>query len=182
MRKAINYIILMLCMSLVACSDDSKTELTTVDAQKAYNDAIGTYKGFVLNENIPTPVYISLGNELTVRDLPATPLLKRFFSGVELDEAIASVKERVFKIPTASMTITGDLVYVYLDPTEWMFKTSVGEKEYDISAKMSATVCYNHTYDILSASITVEELYCNSLKADLSSNRITWLIDEATKQ
>lgn len=44
-------------MSLVACSDDSKTELTTVDAQKAYNDAIGTYKGFVLNENIPTPVY-----------------------------------------------------------------------------------------------------------------------------
>jgi hypothetical protein len=182
MRKAINYIILMLCMSLVACSDDSKTELTTVDAQKAYNDAKGTYKGIVLDGNIPSSIYLTLGNELTVRDLPVTPLLQKYFSGAELTEANTSVKERLFKLPSTSMMIYGELVYVYLEPTDWIFTVYAGGKEYKISALMSATVCYNHTYEILSASINVDELYCNSKKADLSSNRITWIIDEAKKQ
>jgi len=182
MNKAIKYVILLLSISLISCSDDSKTELTAVDAQKAYNDAIGTYKGYVLDENIPMPVFLTLGKELSVRDLPVTPLLRKFFNGTALDEAKASAKEYIFKFPTASMTIIGDLVYVYLDPTDWMFTVSVGEDQYTISAIMSATVCYSHTYDILSASITVNELYCNSEKADLSSNKITWLIDEAIKQ
>ena len=182
MNKSITYIYLLLSMLLVACSDDNKIELTTVDAQKAYNDAIGTYKGYVLDENIPSAVYLTLGQDLMVRDIPVTPLLRKFFSREELDEAKASAKERTFKFPTASMTIIGDLVYVYLDPAEWTFTVSVGENQYTISAMMSATVCYSHTYDILSASITVDELYCNSVKADLSSNKITWLIDEAIKQ
>lgn len=182
MNKSITYIYLLLSMLLVACSDDNKIELTTVDAQKAYNDAIGTYKGYVLDENIPSAVYLTLGQDLMVRDLPVTPLLRKFFSREDLDEAKASVKEHVFKIPTASMTIVGDLVYVYLDPTDWTFTVSVDGNEYTISAMMSATICYSHTYDILSASITVDELYCNSEKADLSSNKITWLIDEAIRQ
>ena len=182
MRKAINYIILMLCMSLVACSDDSKTELTTVDAQKAYNDAIGTYKGYVLDENVPTPIYLTLGQEMTVKDLPVTSLLNKFFSGSELDEAVASVKERQFNIPTASMAIAGDLVFVIMEPTDWLFSATVGGKTHNISALISATVRYTHTYEKLSASIVVNELYCDSQKADLSSNSISWLIDEAKKQ
>ena len=47
---------------------------------------------------------------------------------------------------------------------------------------MSVTVRYSHTYDTLSASIVVDELFCNGQKADLSSNAISWLIDEAAKQ
>ena len=182
MNKTITYIYLLLSMLLVACSDDNKTELTVDDAQKAYNNAKGTYKGYVLDDNIPSAVYLTLGQELSVRDLPVTPLLNKYFSGTELAEAKASVKERIFKIPTVSMAIVGDLVYVFLEPTDWMFTVSVGGKEYNVSALMSATVCYSYSYDMMSASITVDELYCNSKKADLSSNKITWLIDEAIKQ
>ena len=182
MNKVISYLLLILCMSLAACSDDSKTELTVVDAQEAFNDAKGTYKGVVLDRNVPTAVYINIGDEFSIRDLPVTPLLSRFFSGKDLDAAVASVKERLFKAPTSSMTIERDLVYVTMEPTDWIFTTTVGNMKYDINALMSTTVRYSHTFDKLSANIIVEDLYCNGQKADLSSNRITWLIDEATKQ
>lgn len=182
MNKIVSYLLLMLCMSLTACSDDSKTELTVVDAQKAYNDAKGTYKGVVLDENVPTAVYINIGDEFSIRDLPVTPLLSRFFSGKDLDDAVASVKERIFKAPTSSMTIERDLVYVIMEPADWMFTATVGNKKYNVTALMNTTVRYSNTYKTLSASIIVEDLYCNGQKADLSSNKITWLIDEATKQ
>ena len=80
------------------------------------------------------------------------------------------------------MTIERDLVYVTMEPTDWIFTATVGNMKYDINALMSTTVRYSNTYDKLSANIIVEDLYCNGQKADLSSNRITWLIDEATKQ
>ena len=182
MNKVLSYLLLMLCMSLAACSDDSKTELTVVDAQKAYNDVKGTYKGVVLDENVPTAVYITIGEEFSIRDLPVTPLLSRFFSGKDLDAAVFSVKERLFKAPTSSMTIERDLVYVTMEPADWIFTATVGDKKYDVDVLMSTTVRYSNTYKTLSASITVEDLYCNGQKADLSSNKITWLIDEATKQ
>ena len=182
MNKAIVYILLMLCMSLTACSDDSKTEVTVVDAQKAYNDAKGTYKGYVLDGNVPTAIYIKISEDFSIRDLPVTPLLARFFSGNDLDVAVASVKERLFKAPTSSMMIERDLVYVIMEPSDWTFTATVGEKKYDVSVLMNTTVRYSNTYKTLSASITVEELYCNGQKADLSSNKIIWLIDEATKQ
>lgn len=167
---------------LTACSDDSKTELTEVDAQKAYNDVKGTYKGVVLDENVPTTVYMTIGQDFSIKDLPVTPLLKRFLSGKDLDAAVASVKERVFKAPTSAMSIMGDLVYITMEPTDWLFTATVGGEKYNVSALMSVTVRYSHTYDTLSASIVVDELFCNGQKADLSSNAISWLIDEATKQ
>ena len=182
MNKVLSYLLLILSMSLAACSDDNKTELTVVDAQEAFNDAKGTYKGVVLDRNVPTAVYINIGDEFSIRDLPVTPLLSRFFSGKDLDAAVASVKERLFKAPTSSMTIERDLVYVTMEPTDWIFTATVGNMKYDINALMSTTVRYSNTYDKLSASIIVEDLYCNGQKADLSSNKITWLIDEATKQ
>lgn len=167
---------------LTACSDDSKTELTEVDAQKAYNDVKGTYKGVVLDENVPTTVYMTIGQDFSIKDLPVTPLLKRFLSGKDLDAAVASVKERVFKAPTSAMSIMGDLVYITMEPTDWLFTATAGNEKYNVSALMSVTVRYSHTYNTLSASIVVDELFCNGQKADLSSNTITWLIDEATKQ
>ena len=172
----------MLCLCMMACSDDSKKEVTLVDAQKAYNDAKGTYKGYVLDENVPTTVMITLGEEFKISNLPVTPLLERFLSGADLDKAVASVKERVFKAPTASMAVTGDLVYVLMEPTDWLFTATVDGQKYEVSALMSTAACYNHTYDKLSVSITVDELFCNNVKADLTQNTITWLIDEATRQ
>lgn len=182
MRKSVYYLLLLLGVLMIACSDDSKTELTEADAQKAYNDAQGTYKGVVLDENVPTPVYLTIGQDFSIRDLPVTPLLKRFLSGKDLDAAVASVKERVFKAPTSAMSIMGDLVYITMEPTDWVFTATVGGEKYDVNALISVTVRYTHTYDKLSASIVVDELFCNSQKADLSSNAISWLIDEATKQ
>ncbi len=167
---------------LSACSDDSKKELTVVDAQKAYDDIKGTYKGYVLDDNVPTAVYMNVSQNFSIRDLPVTPLLRRFFSGKDLDEAVASVKERVFNAPTLSMSITGDLVYVTMEPTDWTFTATVANEKYNVNVLMSATVLYSHTYNKLSANIVVDELYCNGQKADLSSNTISWLIDEATKQ
>ena len=164
---------------LTACSDDSKTEMTEVDAQKAYNDVKGTYKGVVLDENVPTTVYMTIGQDFSIKDLPVTPLLKRFLSGKDLDAAVASVKERVFKAPTSIM---GDLVYITMEPTDWVFTATVGGEKYEVNALISVTVRYSHTYDTLSASIVVDELFCNGQKADLSSNAISWLIDEAAKQ
>ena len=182
MRKTIHYILLSLCIVLLACSDDSKTELTVVDAQKAYNDAKGTYKGYVMDNNIPATVYMTIGQDFSIRDLPVTPLLKRFFSGKELDEAVASVKERIFNAPTLSMSIVGDLVYITMEPTDWTSTATVNNEKYDVSVLMSATVLYSHTYDKISADIVVDELFCNGQKADLTSNTISWLINEATKQ
>ena len=43
----------MLIMLFMACSDDENREVTVVDAQKAYNEAKGTYAGVVLDENVP---------------------------------------------------------------------------------------------------------------------------------
>ena len=182
MRKSLYGLLLLSCIVLTACSDDSKTELTEADAQKAYNDVKGTYKGVVLDENVPTPVYMTIGQDFSIRDLPATPLLRPFLSGKDLDAAVASVKERVFKAPTSAMSIMGDLVYITMEPTDWVFTATVGGEKYEVNALISVTVRYTHTYDKLSASIVVDELFCNGRKADLSSNAITWLIDEATKQ
>ena len=182
MRKSLYGLLLLSCIVLTACSDDSKTDLTEADAQRAYNDAKGTYKGVVLDENVPTAVYLTVGQDFSIRDLPVTPLLKRFLSGKDLDAAVASVKERVFKAPTSAMSIMGDLVYITMEPTDWVFTATVGGEKYEVNALISVTVRYTHTYDKLSASIVVDELFCNGRKADLSSNAITWLIDEATKQ
>ena len=183
MRKSVYGLLLLLgTVLLTACSDDSKTELTQADAQKAYNDAKGTYKGVVLDENVPVAVYMTLAQDFSIRDLPVTPLLKPFLTGKDLDAAVASVKERVFKAPTSSMVISGDLVYITMEPTDWVFTATVGDEKYDVNALISVTVRYTHTYDKLSANIVVDELFCNNQKANLSSNTITWLIDEATKQ
>ena len=172
----------MLIMLFMACSDDENREVTVVDAQKAYNEAKGTYAGVVLDENVPVKVNISLGDDFTIKYLPVTPLLSRFFSGAELDEAVASVKGPTFSAPTVDMVLVGSLMYVSMEPTDWMFTTKVGGVEYRVSALLSTTLCYSRAYDKVSVSIGVDELFCEGQKADLSSNSISWLIDEATRQ
>jgi hypothetical protein len=172
----------MLIMLFMACSDDENREVTVVDAQKAYNEAKGTYAGVVLDENVPVKVNISLGDDLTIRYLPVTPLLSRFFSGSDLDEAVASVKGPTFSAPTVDMALVGNLMYVSMEPTDWMFTAKVGGVEYRVSALLSTTLCYSRAYDKVSVSIGVDELFCEGQKADLSSNSISWLIDEAARQ
>ena len=165
-----------------ACSDDDNREVTVVDAQKAYNEAKGTYAGVVLDENVPEKVYITIGDDLTIKYLPVTPILSRFFSGAELDEAVASVKGPTFSAPTVDMALVGNLMYVSMEPTDWMFTAKVGGVEYRVSALLSTTLCYSRAYDKVSVNISVDELFCEGQKADLTSNSISWLIDEAARQ
>ena len=182
MRKTAYYLLLLMGVILTACSVDSESDITVADAQKAYNEAKGTYKGVVMDDNVPATVYMNVDQEFTIRDLPVTPLLKRYLSGEDLDAAVASVKERVFTAPTSSMIISGDLVYVTMEPTDWIFTATAGNEKYDVSALISVVICYSRTYDMLAASIIVEELFCNGQKADLSSNTISWIVDEAIRQ
>ena len=172
----------MLIVLFTACSGDDNRELTVVDAQKAYNEAKGTYAGVVLDENVPSKVYLTIGDDLTIKYLPVTPLLSRFFSGTELDEAVASVKGPTFSAPTVDMVLVGSLMYISMEPTDWMFTAKVGGVEYRVSALLSSVLCYSRAYDKISISINVDELFCEGQKADLSSNSISWLIDEATRQ
>ena len=77
MKKIVTFVLFALClMALTSCSDDTKKEVTVEDAQQAFNDLKGTYVGYVMDENVRTRVAMTIGQELTVRDLPVTPLLK----------------------------------------------------------------------------------------------------------
>ena len=165
-----------------ACSDENNREVSVVDAQKAYNEAKGTYAGVVLNENVPVKVNITIGDDLTIKYLPVTPILSRFFSGAELDEAVASVKGPTFSAPTVNMALEGNFMYIWMEPTDWMFTAKAGGVEYRVSALLSSVLCYSRAYGKVSVNVNVDELFCEGQKADLTSNSISWLIDEAAKQ
>ena len=139
-------------MALTSCGDDAKTEVTVEDARQAYNDLKGTYVGYVMDENVRTRVAMSIGQELTVRDLPVTPMLKKFYADKELE------------------------------PTDWAFTVTVDGKEHQVFALLSVLAVYNSTYKTLSMSIEVKELSCDGLIADLTQNRISYYIDNATKE
>ncbi len=182
MRKIAYLILLLLSLSLSSCSDDSKTELSVVDAQQAYNDLRGTYVGNVMDENVPTSVAITIGQEFTVRNLPVTPMLKHFFKDADLSAAVASVRPGNFVAPTLSMSIVADQLYLLMEPTDWTIPVTVGGKTYQMNALMSAAVLYSNTYKTVSMNLEVTELSCDGKVADLSSNRITYFVDSAIKQ
>lgn len=167
---------------LGSCSVDSKKEVTVEDAKQAYNDMKGTWKGRVTDENVPVDVTMTFGNEFTMSNLPVTPLLKRFFSGVELDEALGSAHPVNYVAPTLEMMISGDQVYIQMEPTDWSFTVTVGGEDYQVNALLAVTTLYSNNYKTLSAGVVVQELTCDGKTADLTMNGITYLVDSATKQ
>ena len=183
MKKIAIFVLLALSlMVMTSCGDDAKTEVTVDDAQQAYNDLKGTYVGYVMDENVRTRVAMSIGQELTVRDLPVTPMLKKFYADKELAEALKTVKLDKYTAPAVTMAIAGNLVYVEMEPTDWAFTVTVDGKEHQVFALLSVLAVYNSTYKTLSMSIEVKELSCDGLIADLTQNRISYYIDNATKE
>ena len=79
------------------------------------------------DENVPVDVTMTFGNEFTLTNLPVTPLLKRFFSAEQLDEALKTAHPANFVAPTLEMMISGDQVFVQMEPTDWSFTVTVGE-------------------------------------------------------
>ena len=181
MRKTAYLILLLVGLSLGACSVDTKKEVTVEDAQQAYKDVQGTYSGRVTDENVPVDVTMTLAADFTLRNLPVTPLLKRFFSGEELDEALLSAHPANFVAATVAMQILGDQVFVQMEPTDWSFEVSVGGKKYQVNALLAVTTLYSNNYKTLSAAIQVQELTCDGITADLATNGISYLIDSAIK-
>ena len=172
MKKIAIFVLLALSlMVMTSCGDDAKTEVTVEDAQQAYNDLKGTYVGYVMDENVRTRVAMSIGQELT-----------EFYADKELAEALKTVKLDKYTAPAVTMAIAGNLVYVEMEPTDWAFTVTVDGKEHQVFALLSVLAVYNSTYKTLSMSIEVKELSCDGLIADLTQNRISYYIDNATKE
>ena len=183
MKKIVTFVLFALClMALTSCSDDTKKEVTVEDAQQAFNDLKGTYVGYVMDENVRTRVAMTIGQELTVRDLPVTPLLKKFFEDKELTEALKTVKVEKYTASAVNMTILGDRVYVVMEPTDWAFSVTVNGETHQVYALLSAEVMYNNSYKTLSMNVEVKELSCDGTIADLTQNGISYFVDSATKE
>jgi len=182
MKKITAFILSVLCLTAFnSCSVDSKKEVTVVDAQKAYNDMKGTYTGRVTDENVPVEVTMTFATDFTLRGLPVTPLLKRFFSDEELDEALKTARPAAFVAPTSAMQIAGDQVYVWMEPTDWSFEVTVDGKTYRVNALLAVVTLYSNNYKTLSADIMVKELTCEGITADMTNNGISYLVDNANK-
>ena len=182
MKNITAFILSVLCLTAFSsCSVDSKQEVTVEDAQQAFNDMKGTWRGKVTDENVPVDVTMTIATDFTLRGLPVTPLLKKFFSGEELDEALKTARPANFVAPTQAMSILGDQVYVQMEPTDWSFTVTVGGEDYQVNALLGVVTLYSNNYKTLSASITVQELTCEGSTADLTTNGISYLVDSATK-
>lgn len=182
MKKITAFILMVLCLTAFnSCSVDSKQEVTVDDAKQAYNDMKGTWRGKVTDENVPVEVTMTFGNEFTLSNLPVPPLLKRFFSGEKLDEALKTAHPANFVAPTLEMMISGDQVFVQMEPTDWSFTVTVGDEDYQVNALLHVVTLYSNNYKTLSASITVQELTCEGTTADLNTNGISYLVDSATR-
>lgn len=183
MNKLVSYIVLLLCLSLTACSGNSTEEFTEIDAQNAYDNLKGTYVGNMLVDNVPTSVSVVIGSDFSVRYLPVNSLLSRIFtSDAELQAAIKSAAGVVYNAPTVSIAISGDQLRLSMEPTDLVFNVTVNDHVYTVAALMTATVLYNHSFDTLSLSMTVDELSCNGVTYNLSQDGITYFIDTATRQ
>ena len=184
MKKIVFMMLLMAGLTgFTSCDVETKKEVTVADAQKAFNDLKGTYVGNVMdNNNVTTRVAVTVGQEFSVRDLPVSVLLNRFFNGMELDEALKTVKVDNFEALITSMTITGDVVYLVMEPNDWSLSVTVGGQTYQVNALMSATVMFNNSFKTLSMNIQVQELSCDGRVIDLTQNGITYFLDSAVKQ
>lgn len=183
MKKVVTLMLLVAAlMSFNSCSVDSKKEVTVEDARQAYNDMKGTWRGRVSDENVPVDVTMTFGDEFTLSNLPVTPLLKRFFSGEELDEALKSAHPANYVAPTLEMMIAGDQVYVQMEAADWSFTVTVGGEDFQVNALLRVVTLYSNNYRTLSASIEVQELTCDGKTADLTMNGIAYFVDSATRQ
>jgi len=182
--KKLRLLIAILAVScLFACSSEESKDFTVEDAQRAYNNLKGTYVGNMIIDNLPTPVYINIGTEFKIRNLPLRPLLKKIFDDdAEITEALAATRNIVYNAPTLSMVVSGRQLILTMEPTDLVFNVEIKGEEYNIAALMSATVLYDMGYDTITINMTVDELRCNGISYNLTQEKIDYFLDMAKRQ
>jgi hypothetical protein len=165
----------------MACSREA-TEVNNVSAQQMYNEMRGTYVGNIMVDNIPQKVYVTIGDDFTVSQLPLKPILERLITdNSELNEAIESADNTTFTAPTDNMTVSGNYVLLTMTTSDILFTIQVGGQSKQVSA-MIASVAEVNTYSKeLSLYMEVKDLYYNGQSYDVSKNRITYYLDIADK-
>lgn len=172
---------LMMCF-VMSCSE-SATEINEKTAQQMYNSIKGTYTGNVMVDNIPQIVYVSIGNDFSVRQLPLKPILQRIFNKEsELTQALTSAKGIIFTAPTDQMTIIQENIHLLMTPTDLAFPVTVNEQTYQVTAMVEAETLVNYSTNELTLNMDVTELLCNGKSYDVKTNRINYYIDIANKQ
>lgn len=143
----------------------------------------GTYIGNVMVNNLPVRTYVTIDNELTVRQLPTEPILRRVFTDEkELEEAVASVPSVVFTAQTDNMVISGNNIMLSMLPNDLLFTAQVSDKTYHVAVRMTSTTLVNIITNELSLNMDATELYCDGQAYDVKTNGINYFIDIANKQ
>lgn len=174
---------LLIAFSFSACESRDKTEYNEQEAQQVYNDLKGTYVGSIPIDNIPQQIKITIGDDLSIKSFPLSPILRRIFTdGKQYDEAVASVKDYTFTTPIKGMAITSGTAILQMDPADVMFTVKVEGKDYQVVAQLESRAYINRTYDNLSLDMYVIELYCDGVAYDVTKNGVTYIIDYAKKE
>lgn len=178
--KKILFLLLLLCC--YGCSE-STTEVNEDTAQQVYNNLKGTYVGYVLVDNIPQKMVITIANNLQVRQLPLKPILERILTDeTQLTEALALANYAELTIPLESMQLYGSDVLLRMEDTNLQVAVTIEGITYQINALFSALAHIETNTDILTLEMDVTELLCNGQSYDLNNNRISYYVDIANKQ
>ena len=182
MKTAKLLICAMALMGCVACDEGTEPSYTDEYGQQAYNDMKGTYEGNIMVNNLPQKLSVTIGNDFTVRPLPAAPMLERIFTAEgELDKALRSAQNITFKAPTDKMALTGVTSLLTMEPTDLQFSVTVDDKSYEVTALIESSVYVNLGTHELSMNMDVVNLYCDGKSYDVKTNRINYFVDIARK-
>jgi hypothetical protein len=186
MKKILFLLVLLCCYGCSETETETETEMNENTAQQLYNSVKGTYVGNVMVDNIPQKIHITLGNDLTVKYLPVRPLLERIFNnGAALDAAEKSAGAVVFTAPIENMVVpysTGGSIYLILEPTDLVFSVTADGKTCAVSALIEGQIHANRVYDELSMYLNVKELHCDGTSYDMTTNGVSYYVDNAKKE
>jgi len=179
MKKILIFMMVVCCW--MSCSDDAK-EINEKSAQEVYNDMKGNYTGYILVDNIPQKVFINIGNDFSIKQMPLKPILQHIFTNSqELNEAISSADNTTFTALTDNISILLPMAYLTMKPTDFQFTVTVNEKSYMVTAMIETTASKPLNAEQLSVNMDVIELLCNNQTYDLTTNPIRYFIDVAEK-
>ena len=177
--------LLFVCLLLLCgqTSCESPTEINSDTGQIIYNDVKGNYTGTIVINNIPQKISMSIGNDLTIKQFPTEPILRRIFNSTkELDEALESSQSITFIAPVKTMTVSGGFSYLEMEPTDLVFDIIVNGKTSKVSALMEPVTRISLSTYELSLNMAVKELSYNGVSYDMKTNGIVYIVDNAQKE
>ncbi len=180
MKKLLFLLALVCCYG---CSDSEPLGYNEQDAQRALNDIKGTYVGNILVDNIPQQISITIGDNFIVNNLPMKPILQRVYTDEqELVQALRSAEIAKFTASPANMAVNSSEFLLIMDPADLQVAVSVNGKTNIVTATISSSALINTIYDELTLNMTVTDLFCDNRIIDVTTNRISYFVDNAQKQ